>query len=109
MAERTLGAKATVTVPAIRPGAVRHEEAQAADRQALPDDQIVALAELSDRRRRLMGAPQDIEWAWAGGKLHLLQSRPITALYPLPPVGRSRPATCGSTSTSMRCRAWPSR
>lgn len=29
---------------------------------------------------RHFGSPQDIEWAWAGGKLAILQSRPITAL-----------------------------
>ncbi|MFL2529341.1 MAG: PEP/pyruvate-binding domain-containing protein [Candidatus Azotimanducaceae bacterium] len=31
------------------------------------------------------GLPQDIEWAFSKGKLHLLQSRPITNL-PLPPL-----------------------
>ena len=33
--------------------------------------------------------PQDIEWAWADGKLYILQSRPITAL-PQPPTRRRR-------------------
>jgi pyruvate,water dikinase len=32
----------------------------------------------------LYGFPQDIEWAWAGETLHLLQSRPVTSLFPLP-------------------------
>jgi len=31
------------------------------------------------------GTPQDIEWAFCNGKLHLLQSRPITNL-PVPPI-----------------------
>ncbi|MDO9065814.1 MAG: PEP/pyruvate-binding domain-containing protein, partial [Chloroflexota bacterium] len=52
--------------------------------QALPDDQIVALASLGSQIATLYGFPQDIEWAWAGGALHILQSRPITALFPLP-------------------------
>jgi pyruvate,water dikinase len=52
--------------------------------QALPDSEILALAELSRRVAVEFGAPQDIEWAWAGGQLSLLQSRPITSLYPLP-------------------------
>ena len=30
------------------------------------------------------GAPQDIEWTWAGGELCLVQARPVTSLYPLP-------------------------
>ncbi len=33
---------------------------------------------------RLLGIPQDIEWAWADGKLFVLQSRPITSLFPVP-------------------------
>lgn len=47
------------------------------------------LAELRDAGKRLrdhFGSPQDAEWAIdAGGTLWLLQSRPITALFPLPP------------------------
>jgi pyruvate,water dikinase len=35
------------------------------------------------------GAPQDVEWAVAGGELQILQTRPITtALAPAPPEGR---------------------
>lgn len=30
---------------------------------------------------RIFGCPQDIEWAAGGGKLYILQARPITALY----------------------------
>jgi phosphohistidine swiveling domain-containing protein len=50
----------------------------------LPDDTIAALAELGRRVEALAGWPQDIEWAWADGRLRLLQARPITSLYPLP-------------------------
>jgi phosphohistidine swiveling domain-containing protein len=40
-----------------------------------------ALARLARRTRRLFGEPQDVEWAIDdGGKLWLLQSRPITSL-----------------------------
>jgi phosphohistidine swiveling domain-containing protein len=52
--------------------------------QALPDEQIVDLAQLGHKAAELFGFPQDIEWAWAEGKLYLLQSRPVTALFPLP-------------------------
>lgn len=38
------------------------------------------LYELGGRLERELGCPQDIEWAIAGGKLYLLQSRPITTL-----------------------------
>lgn len=30
---------------------------------------------------RIFGCPQDIEWAASGGKLYILQARPITTLY----------------------------
>ncbi|MDN4642743.1 PEP/pyruvate-binding domain-containing protein [Arthrobacter sp. PsM3] len=51
-----------------------------------PDDaQLQELTALGDSVQRLLGAPQDIEWAIdSGGKLWLTQSRPITTLYPLP-------------------------
>lgn len=52
--------------------------------QALPDGAIVELTRQGHRVVEIFGAPQDIEWAWADGRLFLLQSRPITALYPLP-------------------------
>ncbi|MDA0632053.1 PEP-utilizing enzyme [Nonomuraea sp. MCN248] len=47
------------------------------------------LTELREAGRRLQehfGAPQDIEWAFDdGGTLWLLQSRPVTTLFPAPP------------------------
>ena len=39
---------------------------------------IAAVAELARRCSDRKGAPQDIEWAWDGEQLWLLQSRPIT-------------------------------
>ena len=38
------------------------------------------LCKLACRLERDLGGPQDIEWAVAGGRLYLLQSRPITTL-----------------------------
>jgi len=32
------------------------------------------------------GSPQDIEWAYEGGRFYLVQTRPITALFPAPDV-----------------------
>jgi phosphohistidine swiveling domain-containing protein len=45
-----------------------------------------ALYKMGTRLEKDLGGPQDIEWAIAGGKLHLLQSRPITTLAPYDPV-----------------------
>ncbi len=48
---------------------------------AVSDEQVLEIARLVRATSRHFGKPQDIEWAIAGGKLHLLQSRPITTLY----------------------------
>ncbi len=47
---------------------------------AITDTQASAAADLARRCARLAGLPQDIEWALEDGKIHLLQSRPVTAL-----------------------------
>lgn len=48
--------------------------------QKLSDDKILELAKLCQHIEKHYGKPQDIEWAWWSGKLHVLQSRPITTL-----------------------------
>lgn len=50
-----------------------------------PDDELlVRLAETGRRVAAAAGRPMDIEWASVGGRLFLLQSRPMTALPPPP-------------------------
>lgn len=51
---------------------------------ALSDPEALALSDLGARIEAHYGAPQDIEWARRGGEWFVLQSRPITTLYPLP-------------------------
>ncbi len=47
----------------------------------LSEQQALAVAELARRVETAFGGmPQDIEWTFAGGELHLLQARPMTAL-----------------------------
>jgi len=67
------------------------EEPQRSAR-ALPPEETLALAELGARIEEHYGQPQDIEWAWAGGQIYILQSRPITSLYPLPEPRPQDPA-----------------
>jgi pyruvate,water dikinase len=51
----------------------------------LSDDQVRALVRLGAAVETLEGRPQDIEWALdAAGQLWLVQTRPITTLFPLP-------------------------
>ncbi len=53
----------------------------------LDDEHVAALAALGVRAEQLLGAPQDLEWVLAAdGALRLVQSRPVTTLYPLPPA-----------------------
>jgi pyruvate,water dikinase len=53
-------------------------------RQALADDRILQLAKLGVRIEEHYGRPQDIEWCFADGGFFIVQSRPITTLYPPP-------------------------
>lgn len=54
------------------------------NRPALADEQILHLADLGKRIEKHFGAPQDIEFCVEGGRIYVVQSRPITSLYPLP-------------------------
>lgn len=49
-------------------------------RPCLADEQLRALGELALRLEATMGWPVDLECAFADGRLHLLQCRPITTL-----------------------------
>jgi pyruvate,water dikinase len=57
---------------------------------ALPDRALRELARQGAAIQAHFGSPQDVEWAWAGGRLTILQARPLTAL-PEPPPRPSRP------------------
>jgi pyruvate,water dikinase len=55
------------------------------DRSSLSEDALGELASLAlTVEEQFDGVPQDIEWAISGGKLWMLQSRPITNLPPQP-------------------------
>ncbi|MDA0245010.1 MAG: phosphoenolpyruvate synthase [Chloroflexi bacterium] len=51
---------------------------------ALSEAQIVELAQWGAKIEAHYGRPQDIEWALADGQFYIVQSRPITSLFPLP-------------------------
>jgi pyruvate,water dikinase len=55
-----------------------------ANAPCLTNEHVREVAELARRAARHFGRPQDIEWAVADGRMHLLQSRPITSLAALP-------------------------
>lgn len=53
-----------------------------AERASLDATSLARLAELLIQVEQSYRFPQDIEWGFAGGQLHLLQSRPITTIPP---------------------------
>jgi len=54
------------------------------DMQALTDAQILELEQLGRRIENCFSCPQDIEWCRHGKDFCIVQSRPITTLYPIP-------------------------
>ena len=52
--------------------------------QTLTNEQIVQLSKIGRKIEAYFGCPQDIEWCLAEGTFYIVQSRPITTLYPLP-------------------------
>lgn len=51
---------------------------------ALTDAQVVRLAQLGRRIEAHFGRPQDIEWCLVDDGFQIVQSRPITTLFPIP-------------------------
>ncbi|NUW37670.1 phosphoenolpyruvate synthase [Nonomuraea sp. SMC257] len=58
--------------------------------QTLDDARILRLERLGRLIEAHFGRPQDIEWALSDGEFHVLQSRPITTLYPVPEADDDR-------------------
>ncbi|MGW6946373.1 rifamycin-inactivating phosphotransferase [Streptomyces xanthophaeus] len=54
---------------------------------ALTDEQVVQLVRLGRRIEAHFGCPQDIEWCLADDAFQIVQSRPITTLFPIPEAG----------------------
>ena len=74
---------------AIRPlanGGTRHETITGAARTqaVLTDTQAIQLSQIGSQIEQHYGRPQDIEWCLQDGQFAIVQSRPITTLYPLP-------------------------
>ncbi len=83
--ECRLGDKRVLIQASADGGTQRIERAEASDTACLSDAQVHKLAELGVQVEVMAGAPQDIEWAIdASDTIWLLQTRPITTLFPLP-------------------------
>ena len=80
---------------------------QQQDQLAIDEPAAAAIAALGSEVAALLGGPQDVEWAVAGGQVWLLQARPITA--PAPPlpkdnINRSSDALTGTPGAHGRAR-----
>ncbi|MGW2864800.1 rifamycin-inactivating phosphotransferase [Streptomyces sp. NPDC001205] len=64
---------------AIEPGQQEHP--------ALTDEQALRLVRLGRRIEAHFGRPQDIEWCLVDDDFRIVQSRPITTLFPVPDIG----------------------
>ena len=57
------------------------------EQPALADAQVTRLAQLGRRIEAHFGRPQDIEWCLDDDGFQIVQSRPITTLFPIPEAG----------------------
>ena len=82
---RTIATKRRA-IHALPTGGTREQAIDPARRKqpALTDTQLTRLAELGRRIEAHFGQPQDIEWCLTDDDFQIVQSRPITTLFPIP-------------------------
>lgn len=75
-----------LAVYALKDGGTKSQalSAEEQNRQVLTNEQILQLEELGRKIEAHFGSPQDIEWCLVDGRFYIVQSRPITTLYPIP-------------------------
>jgi rifampicin phosphotransferase len=85
---RTVGTK-QLAIHASPAGGTQEQaiEPERQEQPALTDAQVVRLAELGRRIEAHFGRPQDIEWCLVDDEFQIVQSRPITTLFPIPAAG----------------------
>jgi phosphoenolpyruvate synthase/pyruvate phosphate dikinase len=77
--ERKPGRKAVAVRPVATGGTVEEEiPADRAEKLCLDDGHLAQLAQLALRCEQIYGRARDVEWAFAGGTLYLLQCRAVT-------------------------------
>ncbi|XVV17010.1 rifamycin-inactivating phosphotransferase [Actinoplanes sp. CA-131856] len=82
---KTIGAKRLAIQARAGGGTVEEEILPERQKEpALTDGEIVRLAELGRRIEAHFGRPQDIEWCLDDDGFAIVQSRPITTLFPVP-------------------------
>ncbi|MDO6433452.1 phosphoenolpyruvate synthase [Flavitalea sp. BT771] len=83
--DKKISTKMLAIYPAAGGGTVRQEvEAHLQNQQALTDEELLQLEQTGRKIERHFGSPQDIEWCLVNDAFYIVQSRPITTLYPIP-------------------------
>jgi pyruvate,water dikinase len=75
-----------LAIYALKDGGTKEQEIEPErqTRQALTDEQILKLERTGRKIEEHFGRPQDIEWCLVDDTFYIVQSRPITTLYPIP-------------------------
>jgi len=75
-----------LAIYALKDGGTKSQalSAEEQNRQVLTDEQILQLEQLGRKIEEHFGHPQDTEWCLVDGRFYIVQSRPITTLYPIP-------------------------
>ncbi|MCK5129503.1 MAG: phosphoenolpyruvate synthase [Clostridiales bacterium] len=75
-----------LAIYALKEGGTEQREIDAEQKmkQTLKDNQIIQLESIGRKIEKYFSYPQDIEWCLVDGKFYIVQSRPITTLYPVP-------------------------
>ncbi|MBP1755609.1 MAG: phosphoenolpyruvate synthase/pyruvate phosphate dikinase [Firmicutes bacterium] len=75
-----------LAIYALKDGGTKEQETpfELQNRQALTEEQILNLARVGRKVEEHFGCPQDIEWCLEDDTFYIVQSRPITTLFPIP-------------------------
>ncbi|MDQ0427205.1 pyruvate,water dikinase [Planomicrobium stackebrandtii] len=83
--QKTVSLKKIAVYPLSRGGTEQREiPFELQEQQVLSDEQVLALEGLGRQIEKHFGTPQDIEWCLVDESIYIVQSRPITTLFPLP-------------------------
>lgn len=75
----------------IRDGKIVEKSADVGGEAPLTEAQALELETMGRQIEKHFGAPQDIEWCLTGEEFQVVQSRPITTLFPIPEGGEPGP------------------
>jgi len=75
-----------LAISALKDGGTKAQEIEPErqNRQALTDEQMLQLERMGRKIEAHFGCPQDIEWCLVDDTFYIVQSRPITTLFPIP-------------------------